>query len=299
MMPTLIFPNFTPGNVFGAKKYGELIIAECNLQIREAILGYKERRGPNEITFNYPLDANTSIYFDQPRFTRNFFTTGVVCSHPSFNLANVRNDTIANYLFETFLMVIPFERRDLQYGTDKHRLQQGPINVDDRFVCVYDQTYGSLRLSGRILETNTLNHMMDQLQVIMSLKIRDGSLEKDSPTVNALMHITKCLSQAEEPFSFESNVMPLPEGDRFIKVIKPGSKGLDIKKDNEEFFVEAVFYSPVMQGIGYRGKHHSDGRADRSGVAISIPYASLTEIPGESQFALYDLETGELKDFTN
>jgi len=296
MMPTLIFPNFTAGNVFSAKKYGDLIVAECNLQVREAILGYKERRGPNEITCNYPLDSNVGIFFDQPRFTRNFFTTGVVFSHPAFNLANVRNDIIANYLFETFLMVIPFERRDLQYGSDKHRLQQGPIAADDRFACVYDQTYGSLRLSGRIMETNTLNQMVSRLEAIMAMEMKDGTLEKNSMTAIALMQILESLAQSEMPLSFDSALMPLPEGERFVKVIKPGSKGLDIKKDNEEFFVEAVFYSPVMQGIGYRGKHHSDGRAEMSGVAISIPYASLMEIPGESQFALYDLETGELKE---
>jgi DEAD/DEAH box helicase domain-containing protein len=295
MMPTLIFPNFTAGNVFSAKKYGDLIVAECNLQIREAILGYKERRGPNEITCNYPLDANVGIFFDQPRFTRNFFTTGVVFSHPAFNFVNVRNDTIANYLFETFLMVIPFERRDLQYGADKHRLQQGPINADERFVCVYDQTYGSLRLSGRIMETHTLNQMVSRLESIMAMEMKDGILEKNSTTALALMQILESLSQKETPLSFNSAVIPLPENERFVKVIKPGSKGLDIKKDNEEFFVEAVFYSPVMQGIGYRGKHNSDGRAERAGVAISIPYESLAEIPGESQLALYDLENGELK----
>jgi len=296
MMPTLIFPNFTAGNVFGAKKHGDLILAECNLQVREAIRGYEERRGPNEITYNYPLEASVGIYFDQPRFTRNFFTTGVVFSHPAFNLANVRNDTIANYLFETFLMVIPFERRDLQYGTDKHRLQQGPINADDRFVCVYDQTYGSLRLSGRIMEMHTLNQMVSRLEAIMAMEMKDGTLEKNSTTAMVLMQILESLSQRETPLSLGSAETPLSDSERFIKVIKPGSKGLDIKKDNEEFFVEAVFYSPVMQGIGYRGKHNSDGRAERSGVAISIPYASLTEIPGESQFALYDLETAELKE---
>ncbi|MDI9569976.1 MAG: DEAD/DEAH box helicase [Pseudomonadota bacterium] len=192
-----------------------------------------------------------------------------------------------------------FERRDLQSGTDKHRLQQGPINVGDRFVCIYDQTYGSLRLSGRIMETNTLRQTMDRLQVIMTLMIKEGILERSSATVDALMSISQCVSQAEIPFSFDSEVISLPESGRLVRVIKPGSKGLDIKKDNEEFFVDSVFYSPVFKDIAYRGKHPSDVRAEMSGVAILIPYTALTEIPGESQFCLYDLETGELRDFTS
>jgi len=296
IMPTLIFPNFTAGNVFGAKKYGDLIIAECNLQIREAIAGYKERRGPNEIACTYPLDPTDGIYFDQPRFTRNFFTTGVVFSHPAFNQANLRNDVLANYLFETFLMAVPFERRDLQYGTDKHRLQQGPINPDDRFLCVYDQTYGSLRLSGRIMEANTLKQMAARLEMLIEIGMKDDTLRMDAATAAVLEEVLDSLRQGETILSFGTEGSTLPDGDRFIKVIQPGSKGLDIKKDNEEFFVEAVFYSPVVQGIAYRGKHLSDGRAANAGVTISIPYTSLIEIPGESRHALYDLETGELKD---
>jgi len=296
IMPTLIFPNFTAGNVFGAKKHGDLIVAECNLQIREAIAGYKERRGPNEISCTYPLDPTDGIYFDQPRFTRNFFTTGVVFSHPIFNQANIRNDVLANYLFETFLMAVPFERRDLQYGTDKHRLQQGPINSDDRFLCVYDQTYGSLRLSGRIMETNTLKQMAARLEMLLEIGTKDDTLSMDATTAAALREILESLRQRETILSFGTEETSLPDGDRFVRVIQPGSKGLDIRKDNEEFFVEAVFYSPVMQGIAYRGKHLSDGRAENAGVTISIPYMSLIEVPGESRHALYDLQTGELKE---
>ena len=50
-----IFPNMSEGNIYRANKYGDMIIIECNLQVRESLCGFKERRGPNELSFNYPL----------------------------------------------------------------------------------------------------------------------------------------------------------------------------------------------------------------------------------------------------
>lgn len=294
-MPTLVFPNLASGNVFLCKMYGDLAIAECNLQIREAILGFKERKGPNETSYDYPLDYQlTGIYFDQPRFTRNFFTTGVVISHPSLNNPNTKTEAVVGLLYEAFLMVIPFERRDIQFAADKHRILQGPFNVDDRFLCIYDQTYGSLRLSGRIMEEDIMFQLVKKLESLIDLGRKDGTLEKKSITLKALESIAKSLSLVPTAYSFTPVTAPYSGKSNIIKVLKPGTKGLDITKDNEEFYIEKVFYSPVMQGIGYRGKHISEDNRRHEGVAISVPYKSLIEIPGESEYCLYDLETGEI-----
>ena len=292
MLPTLVFPNFTPGNVYNSQKYGDLIVVECNLQIREAILGFKERRGPNELTIDYPLDSSLGLYFDQPRFTRNYFTTGVVLAHPLFNSPKVHCNIIANLLFEAFLMVIPFERRDIHFANDKHRVKSGAINKGDRFVCIYDQTYGSLRLSGRILEEQTLKQVVEKA---IELAQHNEGLDINSKTINALEQILASLSQPPTDISFESGEPFQIETNRFQKVIMPGSKGLDIRRNNEEFFVEGVFFSPSLKGLAYRGKHLSERTPKFNDVRISIPIDSLKEIPGESKFGLYDLETGELK----
>ena len=42
-LPTLIFPNLAPENVFKAKSYGKISCIECNLQVRESIIGYKDQ----------------------------------------------------------------------------------------------------------------------------------------------------------------------------------------------------------------------------------------------------------------
>jgi DEAD/DEAH box helicase domain-containing protein len=82
-LPTLVFPSLSEGNVFRGLAWGDLTIIEANLQVRERIVGFKERRGRNEIDVNYPLDgARHGVYFDLPQFSRNFFTTGVIVNHP-------------------------------------------------------------------------------------------------------------------------------------------------------------------------------------------------------------------------
>lgn len=71
----------------------------------------------------------------------------------------------------------------------------------------------------------------------------------------------------------------------------PGSYGLDCMRHNEEFTVEAVFFSPREGRMCYRGRHPSD---TDPAVTIIIPCTSLVEVPGESRIGLYDTETGEL-----
>jgi DEAD/DEAH box helicase domain-containing protein len=293
MLPTLVFPNFTSGNVYTSKKYGDLIAIECNLQIREAIFGFKERRGPNELTIDYPLDPSLGFYFDQARFTRNYFTTGVVLTHPIFNNIKVRCDVIANLLFEAFLMIVPFERRDINFANDKHRVKSETINEGDRFVCIYDQTYGSLRLSSRILEEQTLKKSLEKA---VELAQHDESLDISLETIEALEQLLASLSESPVNIFFKSGEGPQTETTRFVKVIMPGSKGLDIRRNNEEFFVEGVFFSPSFNGLAYRGRHLSEQGTKFQGVKISVPVDSLIQIPGESKFGLYDLETGELKE---
>jgi DEAD/DEAH box helicase domain-containing protein len=189
-------------------------------------------------------------------------------------------------------MVIPFERRDIHFANDKHRVKSGTINKGDRFVCIYDQTYGSLRLSSRILEEQTLKQVAGKA---VELAQHDKSLDINSKTIAALKQILDSLSEPSADLSFESERGFQVDINRFQKVIMPGSKGLNINKNNEEFFVEGVFFSPSFKRLAYRGKHLSQRIPEFNDAIISIPIDSLKEIPGESKLGLYDYETGELK----
>jgi DEAD/DEAH box helicase domain-containing protein len=57
-------------------------------------------------------------------------------------------------------MLIPFERQDINHAADKFRIKKRPIEEGNRFIAVFDQTYGSLRLTSRIMEKNILREVL-------------------------------------------------------------------------------------------------------------------------------------------
>lgn len=294
LMPTLVFPILSPGNVYISKQYGELAVIESALQIREAIVGYKERRGPKEMSYTYPLDQSGDTYFDLPRFTRNYFTTGVTFTHPAMKEKNVKNDLIAQLLFEAFLMAIPFERREINFASDRHRSQRGPIEENTRFIAIYDQTYGSLRLSSRMLEKRILKQILEKMSLIAAIWQEEGRLDMQSETAEVLKWIMNDLRRSPQRITLDAINEFSKGNNRLLKVIMPGSKGLNISNSNEEYMVDDVFYSPSGKGLVYRGANLEAGNRGNDGVKSLAPFESIIAIPGESKVGFYNLETGEL-----
>lgn len=286
-LPTQVFPNLTSGNIHRAVGHGELTVIECTLQIRESLIGFKERRGSQEQHYQYPIDMSfTNVQYAKPRFTRNYFTTGVVLNHPVLNRERVHADSIAKLLYEAFLILIPFERRDVSFAADKYRAQRGPINEGDRFVCIYDQTYGSLRLSGHILDGDLLLKTFDRLVEVAQ---HDETVELNHETLEAMEVMRLSLSGTMEDMFFGEIATAIAPG-RLERVIMPGSKGLYLRGGNDERFVEGIFFSPADNALRYRVK--SEG--DESNLERTIPIDTLAEIPGESKIGLYNYGTGEI-----
>lgn len=289
-LPTLVFPNLRSGNIHMGKRYGDLYVIECNLQIRDTIIGIKERRGPNEVVINYPHTIN--FYYDKPRFVRNYFTTGVTLTHPIFDAPGVKSDVIVNLLFEAFLMTIPFERRDINFASDKHRMNFQTIKEGNRFVCIYDQTYESLRLSGRILEKQILKQVLDRS---IELAEHEDNVDINDETLLALYQLLNAIQYSPMEIDLESEIKTQQTIENAQKIIMPGSKGLNIDKNNQEFLVEDVFFNPIYRGLVYRGRYILEiGHKYEDSITI-IPIESLIEIPGESKIGLYYYETGETK----
>ncbi|HHW42620.1 MAG TPA: hypothetical protein GXX25_02215 [Desulfotomaculum sp.] len=76
------------------------------------------------------------------------------------------------------------------------------------------------------------------------------------------------------------------------RVIKPGSVGLAIRNDNQEYLVEKVFYNPKSGQLCYSGRYISQQANDT--CAVIWPISDVAEIPGESNIGFYDYETGEI-----
>lgn len=290
-LPAMVFPNLNTENIYNGYRYDDLIVVECDLQIREAVAGYKERRGPNETNLDYPLRPDSGLYFNLSRFTRNFFTTGVVITHPSLNNNMVQCDVIANLFFEAFLMQLAFERRDLSFANDKFRLEYGNIKKNEKFICIYDQTYGSLRLSGRLMDHDMLSTIWRKVLEISERRDYTALNEKTLETINELH---KCSNLSYSNYNTDLTDYMEDSSETLIKIILPNSKGININKNNEEFFVEACFFSPKHNELMYRGKHLSQKIKQHEDAIITVPVNSIIEIPGESDVGLYNIETGEI-----
>lgn len=296
MLPTLIFPNLSEGNILQFKKYGKLLIVECVLQIRESIIGYVETRGRNEEYIEYPLDRGKAFFYDLNRFTRNYFTTGIIINHPALNY-KIKTAVLAEIIYEAFFMVIPFERQDIFFGYDKHRADRNYFSKDSKFISIFDQTYGSLRLTSKFVDPLIMKKVFDHAIDIAENDSRYIEYKND---IKVLYEIKQALKNKEEDlFRFDEKAKKIDSNNQ--KVIMKDSIGLHIKNGNlEEFFVEDIFYSPSI-GLSYKGRHLSETTPRyitetfyAGKTTMIIPISELQEIPGESKIGYYNYETGDI-----
>jgi len=294
MLPTLILPNLTSDNVYQDLQFGRLRVIECAMQIGEAVVGFKERRGANKIDVDYPLRSDLGLYFDAPKFARYVFTSGVLFDHPSLTRSQVKADTISRVIYEAFLMTVPFEPQDINAGADKHRSSRDGIQEGSRFACVYDQTYGSLRLTSRLVDAETLRKVF-QLAVDISETSEQFALNAES--LSALRDLAS--DAVSEPRRMEGNAT-IAIDSKYGLIIRADSYGLDTKKDNEEFWIDGVFFSPQFGGLAYRGKHISEKRKAEQenwrhgATSVIVSVKTVEPLKGVSEMAYYDYETGEI-----
>ncbi len=294
-LPTWILPNLAGDNVFNAHRYGELLVMECVLQVAEAVVGFKERRGNTEFNVSYPLDPSLALFYDAAKYARYSFTSGVVFTHPALNRDKVKGAAIAELIDEAFLMAVPFERQDINSGADKHRATREPVTAGDRFVCIYDQTYGSLRLTSHLMQTDVIRDVFARAS---DIALNDPNFQLDAETLEALREMTECVK--EEPSDIGQRDARIPISEKYVTVILPGSIGLDTHKDNEEFEVQGVFYSPIFSAIAYRGQYSATKRKAQlvterhSATTVLVRADHLCPLNGESKTGYFNVETGEV-----
>ena len=80
----------------------------------------------------------------------------------------------------------------------------------------------------------------------------------------------------------------------YIQVIKPGSRGLSLEHNNEEFYVDDVIYTPT--GLRYKGRRPQQNGYKFDSVVITMPVQAIRPIPDVSETAYYNLETAEIVD---
>lgn len=294
-----VYPNFSEGNIHNALRYGELVVIEANCQVRESVPGFKEKRGSKEtISYTYPLKGSgINVFFDLPRFTRNYFTSGVIFSHPALDVKPETLETVSRLIYEAFLMSIPFERQDIDVSVGKLKVSKSPyIEEGKPFIVIYDRTYGSLRLSGHVMRDNYMQQVLKQ-----ALQITELSAEVIGPngqlqiTEEVISLINTLINEAHQPGSkihLDDPLGNISDHERYEKVILPGNTGLAIKNGNVEYIIDRVFYSPKYRQLCYKGRYLNQNNDDTLNIIWTVQ--DIREIPGESKIGYYDYETGEI-----
>lgn len=292
-LPTSILPDIRAANTLNDFYRGSLRLVECTLQMRESIVGFKERRGGNAFDVKYPLDPKMGMYWDQPYFNRSWYTTGVLLCHPCLMNEDVDVSSLAALMVEAFFIEIPFDRQDVDVGHGRIKVSVNGFEANSRFICISDKQH-SLRLSGEVLAPGQLQKVLDRA-LDMS---EDDAITLGPATIEALRILSAdarlTAIPAEEPDSSPSDV-------RFQLIIKPGSSGLNSHRDNEEFFVSRVFFSPALNQLAYAGLHGSErrraqGHNGNGPAATIVPLTSIQPIHGESDLGWFDIDQGLLID---
>jgi DEAD/DEAH box helicase domain-containing protein len=283
-----VFPRLSPGGIFAAGRQGSLLSLETSLLVRESIRGVVEQRGRNESLYPYPLSRELGFSQDQPYFSRNYFTTGVALTHPALAGDGVNLELAAAMLYEAFLLKFPFERQDIGFAADRFRVtRSGLIAVDQPFLAIYDQTYGSLRLSSRLLDPSV---MVQVLSGAAFLAGAQESLSQSPATLRALAALAQtAIHEPREPLGFGAEAAAQRDLDRWDRVVLPGSKGLMVRT-NEEFHVLRILKTPA--GLSYEGTPTS---MLGSSASLMPLLTDVAEIPGESEMGWYDVENGVIE----
>lgn len=289
-IPAQVYPNLIGGQVFeGWACDPDLLVVETDLQIREAVAGWKEWRGAHEFAASYPPDLESGIRFQQSRFARNYFTTGVTLFHPIIDTLGAAASDLARILFEGLLMVIPFDRQDIGYADDRLRTTALGLEEGRRFIAVHDRTYGSLRLSARLLDRPELLRVLKAgLDAVPAIDLAE---DRVAPVSGAL----ETLIDAVEDGDPSGLVRPVPghtEGhvaSEKVRVIRPPSRGWNRKRGNAEVEILRVFYSPRL-GVAYAIQ------SDIPGQEHTVPAEAIVPVTGECVMAWFDPDTGALSE---
>lgn len=272
--------------VYRAVRAGDLLAAECDVKIRRAVLGYRERRGQVLEQVQYPLQNGWSL----PAFSRELFTTGVVLAHPLLDVEGIDSEALCAVLREAFFLRVPLDRQDLDVSTDRLAHAWAGIAEGSRILVLHDQTYGSLRLSGRLMDDGVLEDVLRFAGEIVATRtavLAGHELRTITPPTRATV-------EALVAAVTDHQLTPAPlAGDVFVaerpRVLLPQSQARSATRPGSVFEVHRVFVH-ITHGLSYRGVWiDAAGRRESATVRIDE-----VEAAPEAKWGLYDADGDEV-----
>ena len=284
----LPYPNIQDGLISG-KKFTDTSILECHLDVYEKIFGFYQKVGnQDEISFPYP-----NQYFNGRAYSRRIVTTGVLISlGPLVRItSNEKLEAIANIFFNVFLTNIPFDPQDLSFciGSFNELNNGGLFNAGDNYICIFDKTYGSLRLTSRLMHQEilltSLNSALEWLDTAEYVYTKDGDevlIDEEIKTFFSELRMEVLGPETLlRPRNLEAtNLVPILALQQVIK----------LTNEDTEYLIDHV-YAQQVNGIStilYELKNPETGEQ-----LLGIPQSSLA-VTAEHQIVQFDLNRNRI-----
>lgn len=267
---SMVFPRFR-GGLLSLSRSESAFVAEVELQVREQVLGFSERRGgaapqthmyvPESPFYRHPLD-------------RFFQTTGVCWYFPEKAFVG---EAFARALLRTFCVRYSVQERDLGMGI--FHAQEGPLGASPcQGISIYDVATGSLRLTQRLAE-----QFHEVARAAFTLYEENPDVGTSDLLASRFYHELQLLERV--PVERSGVIEASGVGD-WVVVIEPGSRGMYESDDGAlEVDVLGVRYTP--QGLLY------ELPPPAAGGKWLVKAAAVKSIHGTSRTVRYNLLTGE------
>ncbi|MBX6754323.1 MAG: DEAD/DEAH box helicase [Thermorudis peleae] len=262
----LAFPRW-PDGLLALWRDGEGgFVAECEMQVSEKLLGFIEQRGSAREQYRYEPG---SVYYQRP-LLRFFETTGVAWFFPNVRL----NEDLAQLILSSFCDLCGVQERDVALGL--FHAKRSPLGDSEvSGWCIYDSTYGSLRLTQQ-LATRFHEIVWEALQHCV-----------DDPACEPLWQLAEAverLSRVNIPRAEHS--LALTDNNDWFVVIARGEQAIYFKAEaTEEVRVRDFRYTP--KGIVYVLE------PDNGWDTRLVPAEFIKPLNGTTKLIRWNVMTGE------
>ncbi len=188
-------------------------LAECQMQITERVEGYHDSRTGRFHAYAELQQKNPNM---RPRM-RTFRTSGVVLHLATnwFTKAALRRE-LADLICEIFLREYSVAPQDIgAAGTNITVQGLGEYGQHRSSIAIYDETYGSLRL------TEKLYVNFDQILGRLCAAVESGSLEIDNELAQVIPQIAKEVTRFSDAVLDTGGILDAPKG--YEQVFSKGS----------------------------------------------------------------------------
>ena len=265
----MAFPNFSNG-LLSLLSSENGFVAEADLQVTERCVGFREKFGTREETFEYGPGSP----FRQTPITRFIRTTGVCWYFPG---AEGMSECVAEAVLATFCNEYGIQRRDI--GVSRFHAKQTPLG--DGVVngmALFDNTNGSLRLT-ELLAKN--------FPAVVAAAATKATADDEHDQARKLDQLRKqCEHLQAGPMSTDDTPGAQESGD-WVAIIAPGEDAMYFgTQGSREVKVLGHLYTPT--GRRYRLEHPGK-------VIWTVDASQIIPLNSQTKMELWNSMTGETK----